>query len=89
MTSNILPGLQANAVPIDSLKNFEGNPNIGNVEAIARSLETLGQHRLLVVDQEGNVIVGNHTLMAAKQLGWDEIAVLVTDDDPETARARP
>jgi site-specific DNA-methyltransferase (adenine-specific) len=26
--------------------------------------------------------------MAAKQLGWDEIAVLVTDDDPETARAR-
>lgn len=33
------------------------------------------------------VIAGNHTLLAARQLGWAEIATVFTDDDDQTARA--
>ena len=88
MTANILPALQAMAVPIETLHPFEGNPHRGDVDSIARSLAQLGQHRPVVVDAEGRVIVGNHTLLAARQLGWTEIAAIVTDDDDVTAQAR-
>lgn len=66
-----------------------GNPRRGDVEAVAKSLKRLGQHRPIVVQRStGEILVGNHTYLAAVSLGWDEIAVLFTDDDRETAVAR-
>jgi ParB-like chromosome segregation protein Spo0J len=88
VTANILPALQPLAVPIDSLTLYPGNPRRGDVEAVARSLNTLGQHRPCVVDSQGQVVVGNHMLLAARQLGWTEIAAFVTDDSPEVALSR-
>lgn len=75
------------AVPINSLSPLDGNPRIGDVPAVARSLERFGQRKPIVVDERGMIIAGNHTWLAAKSLGWDEIAVVRFSDDEATARA--
>jgi ParB-like chromosome segregation protein Spo0J len=48
-----------------------------NVSAIARSLQTFGQRKPIIV-HKGTVIAGNGTVMAAVSLGWDSIAVTRT-----------
>lgn len=85
----ILEGLAGMATPVDQVKPMSGNPRRGDVEAVARSLERFGQHRPIVVQRSsGEIIAGNHTFLAAVSLGWDQVAVLWTDDDRETAVAR-
>lgn len=92
MPSNIIKGLLPLATPIDELVHLEGNARQGEVQAIKKSLDKLGQHKPLVVrrneDGQNEVLIGNHTLMAARELGWDEIAVLWVEDDETTAKAR-
>lgn len=75
------------AVPIDELSPLPGNPRRGDVDAIARSLSAFGQRKPLVARRDGVVTSGNHTLAAARQLGWSEVAVVWTDDDDATAAA--
>lgn len=83
----IIDALEPLAVPVDSLTLLPGNPRRGDVDAVARSLETFGQRKPIVAKADGTVIAGNHTLQAAKQLGWDTIAVVRVDDDDTTAKA--
>lgn len=84
----IIESLQGLAVPIDSIRPLEGNPRRGEVDKVAASLEAFGQRKPIVVRREtGEVVAGNHTLAAAKKLGWSEIAVAWTDDDEVTAKA--
>lgn len=89
MKSNIVEGLKGLAVPISKLKSDPKNARVHpdrNVSAIRESLERFGQRRPLVVNSiTGIVEAGNGVLEAAKELGWDEIAVLYVDDDPATA----
>ena len=73
--------------PVDKLQHLDGNPRVGNVEAVAKSYDKFGQRKPIVATKDGTVISGNHQLAAAKQLGWDKIAVLFTDDDELTAKA--
>jgi len=74
-------------VPVSRLTHYPGNPRIGDVASIARSLDRNGQYRPLVVDRRnGQVLAGNHTLKAARSLGWDEIAVTWVDVDDQAAR---
>lgn len=88
MTSNIIPALEDLIVPIDSVKPLHGNPRRGNVEAVARSLKRFGQVKPIVVATDtSEVSAGNHTLAAAKMLGWDEIAVVFVDHDETMAKA--
>lgn len=87
-THQILPDLQPLARPIGDVRPATKNPRRGDVAAIARSLEQFGQHRPIIATRDGEVIIGNHTLKAALSLGWSEIAVAFTDDDPATAKAR-
>ena len=75
------------AYPVDKLQHLDGNPRIGNVEAVAKSYDKFGQRKPIVATKDGTVISGNHQLAAAKQLGWEKIAVLFTDDDELTAKA--
>jgi len=75
------------AYPVDKLQHLDGNPRVGNVEAVAKSYDKFGQRKPIVATNDGTVISGNHQLAAAKQLGWDKIAVLFTDDDELTAKA--
>lgn len=83
----ILETLESMAVRVDSLHPYEGNPRRGNLEVIKESLRENGQYRPIVVNRRDRVVLaGNHTLEAAKALGWDEIAVAWVDVDDEAAR---
>jgi site-specific DNA-methyltransferase (adenine-specific) len=75
-------------VPVADLKHYRRNPRRGDVDAIADSLQAHGQYRPVVVNRRtGEVLAGNHTLRAARQLGWDKIAATYVDvDDDEAAR---
>jgi ParB-like chromosome segregation protein Spo0J len=75
-------------VALDGLKTFPGNPRRGDVKAIARSLDVNGQFRALIVRAQTNeVLGGNHTLLAMRELGWAKgLAHLVECDDVEAKR---
>ena len=73
-------------VPIESVRPYEKNPRRGDVETLKRSLERNGQYRPLVANRRtGEVLAGNHTLRAARELGWTEVAVTFVDVDDEQA----
>lgn len=79
-------------LPVDQLTPYYRNPRRGDLEAIARSLTLLGQYRPIVVNQGSltgrrlEVLAGSHTLLAARQLGWDAIDAVLLDVDEETAK---
>ena len=74
-------------MPIASLRPYPGNPRIGSLEAIRESLERHGQYRPIVVRRgTGEVLAGNHTMLAAIELGWQEIAATFVDVDDDQAR---
>lgn len=86
----ILPGLRdtAKVKAVDEFTHWPGNARIGNVQAIADSLEVNGQYKPLILQaSSGHVIVGNHTLKAARELGWPELAYVDHDVDDDRARA--
>lgn len=89
--SGIHPSLRSMAFPVDSLGHLEDNPRKGNVDAIVSSYREFGQVKPIVArkNQDGTatVIAGNHQLMAAKKLGWEEIAVVFLDGDDKKAIA--
>ena len=88
VTHNIAEALQPLAIEIDSLVCIEGNPREGDVEAIAKSLAKFGQRRPLVFRSgTREVEAGNHTLLAARSLGWTHVAAFAEDDDEATAKA--
>jgi site-specific DNA-methyltransferase (adenine-specific) len=73
-------------VPIASLLPYPGNPRRGNLDAIKQSLEVNGLYRPIVANRRTNqILAGNHTLRAAKELGWEEIAVSWVEVDEERA----
>ena len=88
----IAPKLEHLAVDITTLDELPGNPRKGDVEAVARSYAAFGQQKPIVVQRRGRktvVIDGNHQLLAARQLGWDKIAVSTFKvKDPNTGRVR-
>ena len=74
-------------VSIDSLKEFEGNPRKGNVNALVESLTVNGQYRPIVVQTSTKkILAGNHLWKAAKQLGWKDILVTYVDVDDVRAK---
>jgi hypothetical protein len=91
MTDKIHPSIEQLAMDINLLMPLEGNPRIGNVDAIAASYEEFGQVKPIVVrpndDGTATVIAGNHQLQAAKRLGWTRIAVVQMEADNQRALA--
>ena len=86
--ANIHPTLSQLTVPIAGLQHYGKNPRKGDVAAIAHSLEVNGQYKPIVV-RTGTmeVLAGNHTLKAARELGWEQIAATFVDvDDDRAAR---
>ena len=74
-------------VSIARLRPYPGNARRGDIAALKKSLEAHGQYRPIVVNKRNDqVLAGNHTLKAAKQLGWETIAVSYVDVDDEQAR---
>ncbi len=91
MSSNIHPKLKDMVVDISSLTPLEGNPRVGNIEAIMASYSEFGQVKPIVAkrneDGTSTVIAGNHQLAAAEALGWKDIAVIFLDADDKRANA--
>lgn len=86
MSNQIIAG-ETTLVPVNQLKGYDKNPRKGNVKAIAESLEVNKQYRPIVVQKSsGKILAGNHTWLAAKQLGWKEIAVVFVDVDDDAAK---
>jgi len=58
------------------------------VDAVAASLRRFGQQKPIVVQASTRyVVAGNHLLLAARSLGWTEIAANVVELDDATATA--
>jgi ParB-like chromosome segregation protein Spo0J len=81
---------------VDNLTLDPANARRGDVAAIRRSLTVFGQRKPVVAKRTGAdaagrpagiVIAGNHTLSAALELGWTELAAVFVEDDEHTARA--
>ncbi|MGW4138827.1 ParB N-terminal domain-containing protein [Streptomyces mirabilis] len=79
------------AVPVDELTGYHRNPRTGDVEAIAESLRVNGQYKAIVVNRgthtgrPNEILAGNHTWAAAKELGWEQIAATWVDVSEEDA----
>lgn len=93
MTASILDTLKDLVIPMDTVKPFPKNPRRGDVEFIKWSLSEKNQYRPIVVNRregtrygDGTIIAGNHTCLAARELGWTEIAATFVDVDDGTAR---
>ena len=70
--------------PVDSLILHPRNPRVGDIDAIVDSLDQHGQYRPIVANKRNSrVLAGNHTLMAARRLGWSEIQVAWVDIDED------
>lgn len=82
--------MRVERVPIESLRvdpdNARRHPAT-SIGALVRSLKRFGQQKPIVVDQDGVVVAGNGTLVAAQQLGWREIDVVRTTLDDRRRRA--
>lgn len=87
---------QHKRLKVAELKTHHRNPRKGDVDAIAGSLRANDQYRPIVVNKgthtgrKNEVLAGNHTLMAARQLAetdskWDQIDVWLIDVDDDQA----
>lgn len=77
---------QIERVRVDSLTLHPQNARRGDVKAIATSLRVNEQFSPIVVQASTRyVLSGNHTLMAARELGWEEIDTVFVDVDDDRA----
>lgn len=89
MQENTIIGAE-DADPAD-LNPYHRNPRRGDVDAIAASIQSLGQYKPIVVNRgtltgrPNEVLAGNHTHQAAQQLGHSSIKVVWVDVDDTTA----
>lgn len=73
-------------VPINTISTHPQNARRGDVKAIAASLRANAQFAPIVVQASTrHVLSGNHTLLAARELGWEEIDAVVVDVDDQHA----
>lgn len=78
--------------PVKDLRNYHRNPRKGNVEAIKNSISIHGLYRPVVVNKgthtgrKNEVLAGNHTLKAVRELGWDSIPITFVDYDDDQAK---
>lgn len=83
--------LTLESVPTAGLRTFHKNPRQGNVAVLVNSLRVNGQYKPIVVNRgthtgrECEVLAGNHTLIAAREAGWEDISVVWVDVDEDHA----
>jgi DNA modification methylase len=71
--------MQTQMRPLDSIQPYENNPraNDAAIEAVARSILEFGFRQPIVVDDQGQIIVGHTRYKAAVKLGLSEVPVHV------------
>ena len=81
------PDVSVAWVEIDQVTNHPDNPRDGDVGAIITSISQNGWYGVLIAQKSTNfVLVGNHRLMAVRQLGWKQVPVIFLDVDDRRAR---
>jgi ParB-like chromosome segregation protein Spo0J len=89
--SLIADALQSLRVPLASLNVDSANArvhDVRNIDAIKSSFARFGQRLPVVVQKRGMIVrAGNGRVMAARALGWDEIAAVVVDESNVDAAA--
>jgi hypothetical protein len=79
--------LELHEVDIDTLVEYPDNPRLGDIEKIQESLLENGQYRPLTVNKNNNqILTGNHTWLAMKELGWEKCTVTYVDVDENKAK---
>lgn len=79
--------LHDEAVPIEDVTPYAGNARRGDLPKIKTSLLKHGQYKpLLVQKSSGNIVAGNNTYTAMRELGYTHVAVKVLDVDDVKAR---
>ena len=74
-------------VDVDSLVEFPDNPRTSNLDGIKESIKKHGQYRPLTVNKNNNqILTGNHTWLAMKELGIKDCAVMFVDVDELSAK---
>ena len=88
MTSNRVDhDLLIEYVPIDTLNTYPGNARIGDVDAIADSMDENGVFDAVVVQRStGYVLDGNHRFLAMQQMGEERVPVIYVDVDDDRAK---
>lgn len=79
-------------VPLEELQHYHANARVGDVDAIAESLQRNGQYKPIVVNRgtltkrPNEVLAGNHTLKAAREIGMETVSAVYVDVDEDAAR---
>ena len=82
----ILPHRYA-MTPVGEMRPHPSNPNRGDVDAIAESIEGIGFYGVVVVHEAtGHILIGEHRWSAAQTVGLGELPAIVVDCDEDTAR---
>lgn len=82
---NVKPELKR--VDIKALLQHPMNPNRGNVQEIADSMQHLGVYKPVIVQKStGYILAGNHTVQAAGAIGETEIDVYFVDVSDDHAQ---
>lgn len=75
--------------PLDSVRQFEGNPNNGEIDSIIESIRVNGFTTVITVDAKTRQIVsGNHRWQALHSLGATEAPMIFVDYDSEEQAKR-
>lgn len=71
---------------VDKLIVHPDNPRVGNIDLIVESIRRNGWYGTVVAQRSTrNVLAGNHRLMAAREVGIEEVPVYWVDVDDATA----
>src|SRR4051812_1094245 len=73
-------------MPLNELHPHPENPNHGDVNAVAESLEQHGQYRSVVATKDGTLLAGHHVWQAAKNIRMTTLRVDIVDADEHEAR---
>jgi len=74
-------------VPLTNLSTYPGNARLGDVDAIAESMDENGIFDAIVVQRStGYVLDGNHRYLAMTQMGEEQAPVIYVDVDDERAK---
>lgn len=83
--------LEVTYYPTAELRLYHRNPRVGNVDRIKQSLTVNTQYKPICVNvgthtgRPLEVLAGNHTVKAARDLGWETIAAVTVDVDDDQA----
>lgn len=90
-TTGVPELLETVKLPVSDLVPYYRNAHRGNIRRIRASLREHGQFKPIVVNdgrltgRPMEVLCGSHTLLAAVEEGWSELAAVVVDVDDERA----